>query len=743
MPQPLGQTSEIRPAPLPEPGPGSKQLPPLAPAAVSRRPQEDSELRSEFPACRELSALLGYTPKTLSPQEWALCRRVAIAAICRTDLGGGRGAPSRLSRLCQFLALDPGWDHVSSPDLKKLITARSIAQHDARLAERGRSLSTRDQARGALRRIARVEHGGWAGLYRRRAAREAVFLLDTDQLDDMTRRSIRSIGPDPDALALAAQIGAGLPAAQASALQPEQLHPSQGTITISNGTLEVLPDLACYLAAAREHLGHVSSGTGNQAALADVLSRPLWMVRHLRSGTGIGHLNQLSLIATGQGIQRHELERLLPHLHRPAFNEMGVNAPWSEPSTVPLDMVAAVRALQATLTATCPEVHIKMPTHSAPKTPLGGRRPSRAAALRAAKQAAAEGQNRRDPIYLERELPDLPGWSELPVEVRQRITNYRPQRVGVEAWSAAEPIVRRLLAIAGPTTRHNVNILGCHLAPYVSWAAKHLEHANLNELGQLVLEDSTLDRYTFEAMADDKRSTTATRRSHVRGVLIKARPGPRPRRLAYRPVRPPYSGAEAARHRQLARNQPTAARRRGLAFIIAAGYGAGLDGRGMRTVKASDILTLSLPDGDRAVAIRVGGECPRVVVVRDEYADLLLYAVELHLAEGRGRRGLMLGRKVGRKNVTTPTIERLVTADGQTVEIEVPRLRSTWLVAHMNAPVPLAVLLAAAGLKSARAIVDLLPYTSPPEELDRTTMLRAQVELRPSSPFDLGQEESA
>lgn len=130
-------------------------------------------------------------------------------------------------------------------------------------------------------------------------------------------------------------------------------------------------------------------------------------------------------------------------------------------------------------------------------------------------------------------------------------------------------------------------------------------------------------------------------------------------------------------------------------------------------------------------------------MVLDEYADLLLYAVELHLAERRGRRGLMLGQKDGRKNVTTPTIERLVTADGQTLEIEVPRLRSTWLVAHMSAPVPLGVLLAAAGLKSARAIVDLLPYTSPPDEPARTAMLRARPTPGSGNLSDLNQKESA
>jgi hypothetical protein len=44
------------------------------------------------------------------------------------------------------------------------------------------------------------------------------------------------------------------------------------------------------------------------------------------------------------------------------------------------------------------------------------------------------------------------------------------------------------------------------------------------------------------------------------------------------------------------------------------------------------------------------------------------------------------------------------------VDIEASRLRNTWLVAAMCAPVPLADLLRAAGLRTARTIGDLLPY---------------------------------
>jgi hypothetical protein len=146
----------------------------------------------------------------------------------------------------------------------------------------------------------------------------------------------------------------------------------------------------------------------------------------------------------------------------------------------------------------------------------------------------------------------------------------------------------------------------------------------------------------------------------------------------------------------------------------------------MAGVRACDVSTLELPDGDPVTVIRVRGERRRTVVVRDEYTDLLLSAVRLHHQEKRGWRGLLLGRKPGRRSITTPVFESLVTADGREIRIEVPRLRSTWLVAHMSAPVPLGVLLEAAGLRSARALVDLLPFTTVPADADRVELLRGR-----------------
>ena len=675
-------------------------------------------------------AMLAYTPRSLSVEEYALAQIAAVSAVGATTPRSENSAVADLSRLCGFLALTPDWDHASTPDLRALITERSIAQHDARLAERGLSTSSRYLARGVLRRVARVLRGGPPRTRSTVGMRGTAYILHPDQLADLTRGASSDLKLGHEGLILSAQIGAGLSAQATADLRSTDLDCFSGTIQLQGAMLGVLADMAPFLRAARADLDR--SGPIDPAELLpDVLARPLWLLTHLQAGTPMAVVDHASARATGSGLQRHELERLLPHLDRPALDRIGANAAAGWWRTVPSDLLTAVRALKATPTVAGPEVPDPVPSTSRSTAPPR-RKISRAAALRAAKQAQLESQVRRDPLYLDNNLTEIPGWQALPVDVRRQITNYRPQRVPRRAWAEVEQLARRLLVLRlvvrhtaqEPTTVRKVNIIGSHLAPYLIWARHHLEHQDLPELALLILEETTLDRYTAEAMLDSPRSTVATRRSEVRGALRAARTGPQPQRLPYRPVRPPYLAAEAAYHLRLAKNQPTASRRCGAAFILAAGYGAGLDGRDMATTRACDCFTVDLPAGEKAVLIRVGGDRPRTVVVRQEYQDLLLYAVDLHAQQGRPRNGLMLGRKPGRRNVTTPALERLVTADGRDVVIEVPRLRSTWLVAHMSSAVPLGVLLTAAGLRSVRALADLLSYTSAPEEAECVALLR-------------------
>lgn len=694
-----------------------------------------------------------YTPRHMPAAEWAVAQESVLWGVRAANQGLGRASCVRedLRQLCRFLHLNPEWDHQSPPDLLRLLTEQSIDQHHRRLVDLGVSDAHRRRARSGLRRILRALRGGRPNIKSPISMRQPAYLLHHLQLHDLVQAALspREHGCRPGALALAVQIGAGLSAERVARLHPADVRPDLGAVRVNGVLLGVLGDAQPFLAAARAEL--VSGPLDARGLLPDALARPLWLLAHLQAGTPLSVLDLASVAATGKGLRRHELETLLTYLDRSEVNLVEGNASRPGHSTVTSDSATAVRALQMPLTVGGPEVQQPVTTPNTSPQPRPARRHSRAADQRAAKLAYQESLQQRDPLYLDLDLCEVPGWTSLRSGIQARVRDYRPVRVPAKQWVAVEDLARRLLVLRlalvrvdnDDAGRRRVNVIGSHLAPYLVWVHENLQHERRDELVRLVLEETSLDRYTDEALHNVPRGTVATRRSEVRSVLRAARPGPHPAKLHYRPVQPPYTAAEAAHHERLARNQPTAARRRGLAFIIAAGYGAGLDGRDMATVRACDILTLDIPTGEQAVAIRVGGERPRIVVVRSQYVELLLLALKIRRTEHRGTKAMMLGEKPNRRNITAPVLERLVTASGAEVQIDVPRLRSTWLVAHMSASVPLGTLLAAAGLRSARAIVDLLPFVTPPDTEQAIQLLRGTRGLLPLSPTAQAQEARA
>lgn len=75
---------------------------------------------------------------------------------------------------------------------------------------------------------------------------------------------------------------------------------------------------------------------------------------------------------------------------------------------------------------------------------------------------------------------------------------------------------------------------------------------------------------------------------------------------------------------------------------------------------------------------------------------------------GRTPGELLLGQKQDRRNTAARAIERA--ALHNVPHIEPARLRATWLADVMTDPIPLALILQAAGLRSARTLSELLPH---------------------------------
>lgn len=316
-------------------------------------------------------------------------------------------------------------------------------------------------------------------------------------------------------------------------------------------------------------------------------------------------------------------------------------------------------------------------------------------------------------------LADAPDLSTLDPGVAEAIVSYRPKRVPAGRWASMAAVCRRLVASYGPASVQAAGNVGSMVAGFVEWAAARPGRPSptipvgLEELLEVGLVDAYDAHLAAGGVPDGSR---ATRRSVLRRAVRSLDATERPAPIAYQPVAGPYSPAECAAFVRLARHQPSPARRRELSLVVGLGLGSGLDGRDLRHVARDSFVDVDLGETTPGLAVTVaGGDRPRSVVVRRAYEPLVREALASHDAARRGRTASVLGRSQSRRNITTPVLEHAVTARaGETVSIEVNRLRATWLVAAMCAPIPLGVLLAAAGLRSARSLCDLLSHCPAP-----------------------------
>ncbi|KRF19381.1 hypothetical protein ASG90_20410 [Nocardioides sp. Soil797] len=241
-----------------------------------------------------------------------------------------------------------------------------------------------------------------------------------------------------------------------------------------------------------------------------------------------------------------------------------------------------------------------------------------------------------------------------------------------------------------------------HLTQIACFALKRGQALKLS----VVLTTAFIDEYIRIGMAQDTDHNRAERRRRLLALARTANPGPHvPPKLTpigHSAVKPCYTPSELAVIMRAARVQPTQMRQRNLAIVVALGAGAGLDSIDLRALLTDHIEDL----GTNGIRIHVQGPRPRVVVLRAPFEQLLRDAVQ-DMPSGQ----LLLGRKQDRRTTAARATERAAVHNAP--HIEQARLRATWLADLMTESVPLAVILQAAGLKSARTIAELQPHIEP------------------------------
>jgi hypothetical protein len=230
---------------------------------------------------------------------------------------------------------------------------------------------------------------------------------------------------------------------------------------------------------------------------------------------------------------------------------------------------------------------------------------------------------------------------------------------------------------------------------------------------EVILDPDAVER--FVASLAEERSA-ATYRAVLRRVgplLTKRAPWePRAQAIPRRQLAPPYSHDEVHTLIDDAQDQPTAARMRAAFALLVLGLGVGLDGRWATRVSAADVTQRG-----SAVMVRVGKPHPRSVVALATWEDSLMA-----LAATAGHDFLVGGRSSSNHR-TGHLVERLIVPTGHP-PLSPSRLRSTWLLWHLESGTRLPELCQAAGLRGTGVFGELLQYAEPLCEHVTLEMLR-------------------
>lgn len=323
------------------------------------------------------------------------------------------------------------------------------------------------------------------------------------------------------------------------------------------------------------------------------------------------------------------------------------------------------------------------------------RRPSAAAARRLRGDLAAVAQRDR-----------------LPAHLGELLDGFQPRRELGDQWPRLRPVVEEVMTRSRIRTRNSFHKYLTHVGYFLVWAG-----AQGLPVDPATVVRTHVDEYCRVGMPTSSEKSRADRRARLRWLADQVNPSQAPDRgvpVARPSIKPPYTIAEMAHLVRVASTQPSAEKARQASLCIGLGAGAGLDAPDLRRLRREHITD----DASGGLTVHVPGGNPRNVPVMHRYATLVRYGVA-----GIDPGQLLLGRVEERRNITGHAMAELVTL-GDCPRIEQSRLRATWLATLMSQPVPLGVLLNAAGLRSARTLPDLLPYLPTADPCDASQALR-------------------
>jgi integrase len=293
-------------------------------------------------------------------------------------------------------------------------------------------------------------------------------------------------------------------------------------------------------------------------------------------------------------------------------------------------------------------------------------------------------------------------YPDMPDSARNFIENYVPLDLDEGSWATVGPVLRDLVLRAGFQSDGAVPKHCTALRHYLPWRVSQGLSLNVDELTRA----EAIDDFYSRGMSEIGDHTRNDYRSRLLNLARRISPDncTMVPTAGYNAVRVGYSSAEEAAIRRIALAQRRPEMRRRLCAVVGFGAGCGVKPEELRLLRESDVR---ITDG--GIHVHVPGVMARHVIVRRDYEELVREALK----------GLDSGVSIIKTGKDRANPAARIVEDAETyhdaIKIDMRRLRTTWITWLLYQPIPLSVIMAVSGLKSARTLVDMIDAIEPVE----------------------------
>ncbi|AXT86254.1 hypothetical protein C6I20_14405 [Aeromicrobium sp. A1-2] len=296
----------------------------------------------------------------------------------------------------------------------------------------------------------------------------------------------------------------------------------------------------------------------------------------------------------------------------------------------------------------------------------------------------------------------------------KKIDSFTP-KIDPTDWVVIETFVREAVRDAEPDRYTTAQPWLSAVAQLVQWSIK-VECLDLERA--VIFHPSNIFDFVGQrdSRSDAAQGTIRSILLRISARLLGEHPGATEDRRSYNSSqgKKPYTASEKVGLRSFVNGQATEHRRKNLEVVVALAAGAG--------VTAVELLLLTSDHIEvrrNTVLVHIPGKNSRTVPVLAEWEDMVRV-----VAKAAPKTGPLVLRNYVKYRVGNAVADFLWTCNGEGVKPHCQRLRSTWMVDHLNAATPVDLLLKLAGVTQVSTLQRYLPFVDVREICDHMDALR-------------------